>query len=190
MGKPSSDIAFTPKVKAIQERLGSRNAYKKMEERGGFAVEITDDLKAFIQARDSFYIATANNDGQPYIQHRGGPKTFLRVLDSRTLAFGDFKGNSQYVSFGNIQENDKVCLFLMDYVNRQRIKIWGTAKVLEDDSELTEKLTCPTYRSKPERVFVIHVKAWDGNCPQHIVPRYTKEEIESLEESPGCGPKL
>jgi len=189
MDKPSSDIAFTSKVKDVQERLGSRGAYSKLEERGGFAVEITDDLKAFIQARDSFYIATANKDGQPYIQHRGGPKTFLKVLDDHTLAFGDFKGNRQYISFGNLLENDKVCLFLMDYPNRKRIKIWGTAKVVEDDPELLEKVTCPTYKSKPERAFVIDVKAWDGNCPQFIVPRFTEVELESMEDCPGCEPK-
>ena len=189
MNKPSSNIAFTPNVKALQERFGSRGAYSKMEERGGFQVEITDDLIAFIGERDSFYLATATKDGQPYIQHRGGPKGFLRVIDHHTLAFGDFRGNRQYISFGNLGENDKVCLFLMDYVNRRRIKIWGTAKVVEDDPDLIEKVSCPSYRSKPERVFVIDVKAWDVNCPQHITPRYTETEIESLEICDGCEPK-
>ena len=159
-----------------------------MEERGGFQVEITDDLIAFIGERDSFYLATATEDGQPYIQHRGGPKGFLRVIDRHTLGFGDFRGNRQYISFGNLGENDKVCLFLMDYVNRRRIKIWGTAKVVEDDPDLIEKVSCPSYRSKPERVFVIEVKAWDVNCPQHITPRYTETEIESLEICDGCEP--
>jgi len=150
MDKPSSDIAFSPTVKGLQERFGSREAYSKMEEKGGFKVKITDDLSAFIGERDSFYLATVNKEGQPYIQHRGGPKGFLKVLDDRTLAFGDFKGNRQYISFGNLMENDKVCLFLMDYVNRRRIKVWGTAKVVEDDPELMEKVTCPSYKSKPE----------------------------------------
>jgi len=190
MDKPSSDIAFTPSVKDVQERLGSRKSYEGLEGRGGFATEISEELKAFIEDRDSFYIATANKDGQPYIQHRGGPKSFLRVIDGHTLAFGDFKGNRQYVSFGNLLENDKVCLFLMDYPNRRRIKVWGTAKVVEDDADLIEKVTCPNYKSKPERVFVIDVKAWDGNCPQHIVPRFTEQEIEATQDDcPGCEPK-
>jgi len=189
MNKPTSDIAFTSNVKALQERFGSRGSYAKMEEKGGFSQEITGDLAAFIQERDSFYIATATKDGQPYIQHRGGPKGFLRVIDNHTLGFGDFNGNRQYISFGNLQENDKVCLFLMDYVNRHRVKVWGTAKVIEDDQELIEKVTCPSYKSKPERVFLIHVKAWDVNCPQHINPRFTKAEIEALEICQGCEPK-
>ncbi len=188
MDKPSSDIAFTPNVKRLQERFGSRGSYAKMEEKGGFKQEITEDLIAFIQERDSFYLATATKDGQPYIQHRGGPKGFLRVIDKQTLAFGDFSGNRQYVSFGNLQENNKVCLFLMDYVNRRRIKVWGTAKVIEDDPGLIEKVACPSYRSQPERVFCIHVKAWDINCPQHINPRFTEAEIEALEICSGCEP--
>ena len=189
MSKPTSDIAFTPKVKALQERFGSRESYAKMEERGGFKHEITDDLITYIGERDSFYIATASADGQPYIQHRGGPKGFLRVIDNHTLAFGDFKGNRQYISFGNLEENDKVCLFLMDYINRRRVKIWGTAKVIEDDPQLLEKTTCPNCESKPERVFLIHVKAWDSNCPQHINPRFTKSEIETMEGRPCCEPE-
>jgi len=189
MDKPTSDIAFTQNVKRLQERFGSRGSYAKMEEKGGFNQEITEDLIAFIQERDSFYLATATKDGQPYIQHRGGPKGFLRVIDGHTLAFGDFSGNRQYISFGNLQENDKVCLFLMDYTQRRRIKVWGTAKVIEDDQQLIEKVTCPSYRSKPERVFCIHVKAWDINCPQHINPRFTEAEIEALEICPGCEPK-
>ena len=159
-----------------------------MEEKGGFPVEITAELTEFIGERDSFYIATANLDGQPYIQHRGGPKGFLKVLDNHTLAFGDYKGNKQYISMGNLQDNDKVCLFLMDYTNRRRIKIWGTAQVVDDDHELLEKVTNPDYRGKPERVFVIDVKTWDVNCPQHITPRYTKTDIQSLEGCEGCEP--
>ena len=189
MDKPTSDIAFTPNVKRLQEHFGSRGSYAKMEEKGGFKQEITEDLIAFIQERDSFYLATATKDGQPYIQHRGGPKGFLRVIDNQTLAFGDFSGNRQYVSFGNLQENDKVCLFLMDYTQRRRIKVWGTAKVIEDDPGLIEKVACPSYLNQPERVFCIHVKAWDINCPQHINPRFTEAEIEALEICSGCEPK-
>ena len=189
MKKPSSDIAFTPSVKAIQERFGSRASYARMEEKGGFAVEITEELADFIAERDSFYIATANNEGQPYIQHRGGPKGFLKLIDNHTLAFGDFNGNRQYISLGNLKDNDKVCLFLMDYPNRRRVKIWGTAKVVENDPELLVKVTSPNYRGKPECVFLIDVKAWDVNCPQHIVPRYTKADIESLDLCDDCEPK-
>jgi predicted pyridoxine 5'-phosphate oxidase superfamily flavin-nucleotide-binding protein len=188
MTKPSSDIAFTPAVKALQDRFGSRGAYAKMEDKGGFKVEITGDLVAFIEERDSFYLATASREGQPYIQHRGGPKGFLKVLDDHTLAFGDFRGNRQYISFGNLQENDKVCLFLMDYVNRQRIKVWGTAKVVEDDPALMEKVTCPSYKGKPEWAYLIDVKAWDINCPQHITPRFTEAEIESMKDCAGSNP--
>jgi len=189
MNISTSDIAFTPKVKALQERFGSRASYAKMEDKGGFRQEITEDLIDFLKERDSFYLATATKDGQPYIQHRGGPKGFLRVIDNHTLAFGDFKGNRQYISMGNLEENDKVSLFLMDYTHRRRIKVWGTAKVVEDDQELIEKVTCPNYKGVPERVFVIHVKAWDINCPQHINPRYTEAEIEALDICSGCEPK-
>ena len=173
-----SDIAFTPAIKAIQERLGSRKAYAKMEEGDGWRNEVTPELAAFIAERDSFYLGTASRDGQPYIQHRGGPKGFLKVLDEKTLAFADFKGNRQYISMGNLAENSKAILFLMDYPNRQRIKIWGEVEVVEDDPELIGKLADPAYASRPERVFRFRVKAWDANCPQHITPRFTQAEIE------------
>ena len=174
----TSDIAFTPTVKAVQERLGSRKAYAKMEQRDGWRNEVTPELAAFIVERDSFYLGTASQDGQPYIQHRGGPKGFLRVVDERTLAFADFKGNRQYISMGNLTENNKAILFLMDYPNRQRIKIWGQMEVIEDDQELIEKLVNPAYAARPERIFRFRVEAWDANCPQHITPRYTQAEIE------------
>lgn len=177
MSPPISDIAFTPAVKAAQERRGSRAAYARMEERGGWQTEVSTDLAEFIAERDSFYLATASADGQPYIQHRGGPKGFLKVLDERTLAFADFVGNAQYISTGNLDENNKAFIFLMDYPNRRRIKIWGTAKVVEDDDELLSQLIDSEYRGKPERAFVFHVEAWDVNCPQHIRPRWTEEEI-------------
>ena len=172
-----SDIAFTPSVKAVQERLGSRNGYAKMEQMGGWSDEVTPDLTAFIAERDSFYLATATADGQPYIQHRGGPKGFLHVLDRRTLAFADFSGNKQYISMGNLAENDKGYMFLMDYPNRRRVKVWGRVEAIEDDPGLLGKLTHPAYKAKPERVFLFHVNAWDVNCPQHIQPRFTAEEI-------------
>jgi hypothetical protein len=140
----TSDIAFTPAVKAIQERMGSRASYNRMEQGLGWASTITPDLAQFISQRDSFYMATASADGQPYIQHRGGPKGFLQVLDDSTLAFADYSGNRQYISTGNLTENDKVSLFLMDYPNRQRIKIWGTAHAIEDDQNLLDNLAPPT----------------------------------------------
>ena len=177
MKRPNSDIAFTPAVKAAQARRGSREGYAKMEQRGGWQNKVTADLAEFIAQRDSFYLATANADGQPYIQHRGGPKGFLKVLDEQTLAFADFAGNTQYISTGNLDENDKVFLFLIDYPNRRRIKIWATATVVEGDDELLSRLVDSGYRGKPERAFVFWVEAWDVNCPQHITPRWTDEEI-------------
>ena len=178
MSEYVSDIAFSPAVKAEQERLGSREAYARMESGRGWQVDITPDLEGFIAERDSFYMATANAEGQPYIQHRGGPEGFLKVLDNRTLAFADFGGNRQYISVGNLAGNDKVALFLMDYPNRRRIKIWGRAKVIDDDPELLQRLADATYRAAPERAIKIHVEAWDVNCPQHITPRFTGKDIE------------
>lgn len=180
MKQQISDIAFTPSVKAIQERMGSRKQYERMEERGGWADTITQDLEDFIADRDSFYLATATADGQPYIQHRGGPKGFLKVLDDRTLAFADFVGNRQYISTGNLAENNKAFIFLMDYANRQRIKVWGRAEVVEDDTELLNELNDPSYKGKPERVIRFHVEAWDVNCPQHIKPRFAEEEVAGI----------
>ena len=135
---PISDIAFTPAVKAIQERKGPRRGYARMDEKGGWADAITPDLAAFIAERDSFYLATASADGQPYIQHRGGKAGFLKMLDAHTLAFADFKGNRQYITSGNLLDNDKAYIFLMDYANRRRVKIWGTARVVEDDPALDD----------------------------------------------------
>ena len=179
MARSISDIAFTPSVKAVQERLGSRNMYTRMEQRGGWQEVITADLAGFIKERDSLYLATASAEGRPYIQHRGGPKGFLKVLDDRTLAFADFSGNRQYISVGNLTENDKAFIFLMDYPNLRRVKIWGRAEVVAHDSALLDRLSDPTYRGRPERAIRFHVEAWDVNCPQHIKPRFTEEEIQS-----------
>ncbi len=175
-----SDIAFTPAVKAVQERKGSRKGYARMEEKGGWQSTITDDLAHFIGERDSFYLGTASADGQPYIQHRGGPKGFLKVLDEKTLAFADFKGNRQYITAGNLSENDKAYIFLMDYANRRRIKIWGRARVVVDDPELLERLADAGYEAVPEQAVVFEIEAWDVNCPQHITPRYTEQEMASI----------
>jgi len=168
MHNPTTDVAFTPAVKAQQSRRGSRAAYARLEERGGWSATITDDLAAFIADRESFYLATANAAGQPYIQHRGGPRGFLRVLDDRTLGFADFRGNRQYITAGNLAENDRAFIFLMDYENRQRIKIWGRARVVDDDTALLARLAPAGYRAKPEQAILFAVEAWDANCPQHI----------------------
>ncbi len=177
MKRPVSDIAFTPAVKAAQQQRGSRAAYAKMEQRGGWQSKVTAELAEFIAQRDSLYLATTSADGQPYIQHRGGPQGFLKVLDEQTLALADFVGNAQYVSIGNLDENNKAFIFLMDYPNRRRIKIWGTARFVEGDDELLGRLIDPDYRGKPERALVFRIEAWDVNCPQHIKPRWTDEEI-------------
>ncbi len=175
-----SDIAFTPSVKTEQEKRGSRDGYLKMVAKRDWRDTVSDDLKTFIAERDSFYLATSSKDGQPYIQHRGGPKGFLRVLDENTLAFADYSGNKQYISVGNLAENDRAYIFLMDYANRRRIKIWGTAKIVEDDAELLARLMPDGYKARPERVFVFTITAWDVNCPQHIVPRYDEELVRQV----------
>ncbi|MGD9853059.1 MAG: pyridoxamine 5'-phosphate oxidase family protein [Nitrospirales bacterium] len=175
-----SDIAFTPAVKAVQARLGSRQHYAKMEEGEGWAGTITPELADFLRERDSFYFATASATGRPYIQHRGGPKGFLRVLDDHTLVFADFKGNRQYISLGNLSENAQAFLFLMDYSTQTRIKIWGKAEVIEDDPVLLARFTDSRYKGKPERVIRFYVQAWDVNCRQHIPRRYSQEDLESL----------
>ena len=177
--KYTSDIAFTPAVKDIQERKGSRRGYSKMEEKGGWQDTITEDLALFIGARDSFYLGTANADGQPYIQHRGGKPGFLKVVDEKTLAFADFRDNRQYITAGNLSENDKAYIFLMDYPNRRRIKIWGRARVMEDPT-LLARLTDSDYGAVPEQAVVFEVAAWDVNCPQHITPRYSEAEVGEI----------
>ncbi len=175
-----SDIAFTPTVKAEQERLGSRKSYARMEHKGGWRDVITDDLAGFIAERDSFYLGTASADGQPYIQHRGGRPGFLRVLDEKTLAFPEYAGNRQYITLGNLSENAKAYIFLMDYANRYRIKIWGRARVVEDDAALIERLSDPDDEIPPARVIVFEVAAWDRNCPQFITPRYTESQLDAV----------
>jgi hypothetical protein len=173
----SSDIAFTPAVKAIQSRKGSRAAYAKMEERGGWQKTITPDLAEFIGDVRSFFLATANADGQPYIQHRGGPPGFLRVIDEHTLGLVDFKGNRQFISQGNLDENPKAFIFLIDYVLRRRIKIWGKAKMVEANPDLISRLMPEGYAAKPEQVLLFDVEAWDANCPQHIPQRFEAEDV-------------
>lgn len=176
----TSDIAFTETVKRIQKEKGSRNSYANMEQNGSWEYTVTPFLRDFIAARDSFYMATVNSDGYPYIQHRGGPKGFLKVIDQKTLGFADMKGNRQYISYGNLTDNNKVSLFIMDYPNKLRIKVWGTAEVIEDDSILIDKLSTSNDKKNIEHAFVINIEAWDRNCPRYITPRYTEEEVISL----------
>jgi predicted pyridoxine 5'-phosphate oxidase superfamily flavin-nucleotide-binding protein len=161
----------------VQTRRGSRAGYAKMEEKGGFAVEIDPALAAFITEQRSFYLATANADGQPYIQHRGGPKGFLHVLDEKTLAFADFAGNRQYITTGNLAENPKAMIFLMDYAHRRRVKIWGTARVVEGDTDLVAQLMPKDYRARPEAAIIFAIEAIDVNCPQHIPQMFFAEDV-------------
>lgn len=172
-----SDIAFTSAVKAAQQRLGSRERFSQMEQQGGWHALVTDDLAAFIADRDSFYLATASADGRPYIQHRGGPKGFLKVLDENTIGIADFKGNQQYLSVGNLSENDKAFIFLMDYAHQRRVKLWGQAKFVEDDPILLARLVDNEYQAVPQRALLFSLEAWDINCPQHITPRFTEDDI-------------
>jgi len=174
---PSSDVAFTASVKALQERRGSRKAYRRMEERGGWETRVTPELAAFLGERDSAYLATATSAGQPYIQHRGGPKGFIRVLDDKTLGFADFVCNRQYITTGNLAENNRAFLFLMDYAQRQRIKIWGKARVVENDAELLGKLMPEGYDARPQQAILFTIEAWDVNCPQHIPQKFDAADV-------------
>jgi len=177
MSLPSSDVAFTPAVKAIQETRGSRAQYARMEQRGGWQTAVTPDLAGFLSGVRSFYLATASADGQPYIQHRGGPPGFLRVLDARTLGFADFKGNRQYITTGNLSENPKAYIFLMDYAHRRRVKIWGRARVVENDPALLARLWPEGYQARDEQAILFEVEAWDTNCPQHIPQMFHAEDV-------------
>ena len=175
----ASDVAFTPTVKAIQARKGSRQAYARSEERG-WQQDISPDLAAFIAAQTSVCLATANAEGQPYIQHRGGPAGFLNVLDRRTIGFADFSGNRQFISQGNLADNNRAFLFLIDYMLRQRIKIWGEARVVENDPDLLARLMPEGYKARPEQVILFTVSAWDANCPQHIPQRFEAADVAAI----------
>jgi predicted pyridoxine 5'-phosphate oxidase superfamily flavin-nucleotide-binding protein len=176
----SSDVAFSPSVKAVQARKGSRASYARMEEGGSWETQITPELAAFIAEQRSVFLATANLQGQPYIQHRGGPPGFLHVLDEQTLAFADFVGNRQYITLGNLADNPKAQFFLIDYATRRRVKIWGEARVVEDDKELFERLLPQGYRAKVSQAIVFAVNAWDSNCPQHIPRRFEEADVKAL----------
>ncbi|WP_440642533.1 pyridoxamine 5'-phosphate oxidase family protein [Bradyrhizobium sp. PUT101] len=172
----ASDVAFSPAVKAIQARKGSREAYARSEQRG-WRTEVDENLEAFLAEANSFYFATASADGQPYIQHRGGPKGFLKVLDKQTLAFTDYAGNQQFITQGNLSENPKAYIFVMDYAHRRRVKIWGEARVVEDDAALTTSLMPKGYRARPEQVILFKIAAWDTNCPQHIPQKFDAGDV-------------
>jgi uncharacterized protein len=176
----SSDIAFTPTVKAIQTRKGSRRAYEHVEQSGGWETGITEDLAGFIAEQTSIFFATANAAGQPYIQHRGGPPGFIRILDNKTLAFADFSGNRQYITSGNLTDNPKAYIFMIDYTHRRRVKIWGEARVIEDDPELMRQLMPADYKARPEQVIVFKVEAWSANCPQHIPQRFEAADVAAV----------
>jgi len=180
MPRPTSDVAFTPSVKAFQTRYGSRAAYARMEDRGGFPQDLDEDVTAFIAHQRSFFLATASADGQPYIQHRGGPPGFLRVVGPRTLAFADYRGNKQFISIGNLADNPKVHLFLIDYTHRARVKIWGRARVVEDRAEVAALDLIAADGAVVERAIVIEIDAYNENCPQHIPVRIEAEDVARL----------
>jgi predicted pyridoxine 5'-phosphate oxidase superfamily flavin-nucleotide-binding protein len=182
MGNKFSETMFTESVKAVQEHYGSRKHYAKFEGIAPEPASLSDAEIDFIESRDGFYIATVNEDLQPYIQFRGGPAGFLKVLDERTLAYADFRGNLQYISVGNLRKNDKAALFLMDYATRRRLKILARVEVKDADEvpELIRALETPGYKAKIERAVTLHVEAFDWNCPQHITPRFTIDEVKRM----------
>jgi uncharacterized protein len=173
----SSDVAFTPAVKAIQTRKGSREAYASVEARGGWRTEIDADLASRLADTNSLYLATATADGQPYIQHRGGPKGFVKILDGNTIAFADYSCNRQYITQGNLSENAKAYIFIMDYAHRRRVKLWGEARMVDDDPALLQALMPKGYRARPEQVVVFKIAAWDTNCPQHIPQKFDAADV-------------
>lgn len=182
MPEVPSDIAFTEAVKRMQSQKGSRRGYARMETTGGWETIVTPALAEFLAVLDMFYLGTASAVGQPYIQYRGGPLRFLKVINDRTLGFADFAGNRQYITLGNLSENPKAFIFLMDYANKQRVKLWGTAKVIEDDPVLLERLHDPGYPGKPERAILFSLEAWDANCPQHIHQRFPMDQVAPVLE--------
>lgn len=179
MRKYASDVAFSDSVKAVQARLGSRAGYAKMEQGKGWATAITPELAAFIGAQTSAFLASASAAGQPYLQHRGGPPGFLQVLDPTTTGFADLRGNRQYITAGNLAENPRVLLFLIDYAHQQRVKLWGEARVVDDDPALLARLAAAAPDGRAERAIVITVSAWDANCPQHIPQRFEAADVEA-----------
>lgn len=182
MRQYSSDIAFTPAVKTIQTDKGSRGSYSRMETGGSWQTTVTPELEAFLAELDMFYLGTANAEGQPYIQYRGGSPGFLRVLDETTLGFADFGGNRQYITLGNLSENPKAFIFLMDYARSRRIKLWGNARLVENDPAILDRLRDPSYAGKVERAILFQIEAWDVNCPQHIHKRFSQRQVAPVIE--------
>ena len=181
MGNKFAEIAFTPSVLAVQKRMGSSKYYDKMLGGEPYNQELGSDETAFIKLRDTFYMASVSETGWPYVQHRGGPPGFIKVLDATTLGFADYRGNRQYISVGNVLKDDRVAIIFIDYPNRTRLKLLGRARIVDaDESELLAALDMPAYRARVERGFVIKVAAYDWNCPQHITPRFTQAEIEAV----------
>jgi uncharacterized protein len=172
----NSDIVFTPAARAAQAERGSARAYDKRIA-VGFPDRVSPELAAFIGELDTAFLATVSAAGAPYIQHRGGPKGFIKVLDDRTLGFADYAGNRQYITISNLAENDRAYLFLIDFAARRRIKVWGRARAVEDDPALLARLADPGYRARPERAILFTVEAWDVNCSQHITARFSEDEI-------------
>ncbi len=183
MPRKFGDVAFTPEVKAAQEQRGSRQTYEQYITNGPANDTITPKIEEFIAQLDGFYFGTVSSNGYPYIQFRGGPPGFLKVLDEKTLGFADFFGNVQYITVGNLSGNDKAFLFLMDYRHRKRLKIWGRARIVEGDSEWIERLRVPGYSAKVERAILFHVEATSENCSQHIPVRYSETEVEAMMSS-------
>src|ERR1700759_4343472 len=181
----SSDVAFTPTIKAIQERKGSREGYARVEQSGGWRTEIDDRLAGFLANTNSCSLATATKDGQPYIQHRGSPKGFIKILDKTTIAFTDYAGNQQYLTQGNLSENPKAHIFIMDYAHRRRVKIWGEAQVVDDDPALLQSLMPKGYRARPEQVILFSITAWDTNCPQHIPQKFDAADVAAAMSEAG-----
>src|ERR1700739_829866 len=181
---PSSDVAFTAAVKEIQTRKGSRDIYADVEQRGGWRTEVDENLAAFLAETNSFYFSTASADGQPYIQHRGGPKGFVKVLDKNTLAFADYRGNRQYITQGNLSENPKAHIFIRNYANPRRVKVWGEARVVDDDPALLASLMPKGYRARPEQVILFRIAAWDTNCPQHIPQKFDAADVAAALAAP------
>lgn len=178
----ASDIAFTPAVKRLQAARGSRSSYARMESATGWETTVTPELEGFLADLDMFYLGTANADGQPYIQYRGGAPGFLKVVDSKTLGFADFGGNRQYITLGNLSENPRAFLFLMDYAHSRRIKLWGNARIVDADPGLLDRLRDPAYPGKVERAILFEIEAWDVNCPQHIHKRFAQRQIAPVIE--------
>jgi uncharacterized protein len=177
-----SDVGFTPAVKAIQSQKGSRASYARMENGGSWETTVTPELTAFLADLDMLYLGTVNSDGQPYIQYRGGSPGFLKAVDEKTLGFADFGGNRQYITLGNLSENPKAFIFLMDYARSRRIKVWGQARVVEDDATLIDRFRDPAYPAKVERAILFQIEAWDVNCPQHIHKRFSQAQVAPVIE--------